>query len=604
MLNRHSVLAGKSPFSSRRSNTSNPVLEIPVRQSASATILIFVVLVSLTVSFLPVNALGQGGTWVTKTPMPTARIGSVSGVINGLVYVVNGDTPNSGSVGTNEVYDPATDTWATKSPNPTPSPFAAAGVITGKLYVVGGCGPASDCRIDTINTLEIYDSATDSWTQGAPDPTARSSATAGVINGKLYVAGGQLACPPCVQVPTLEVYDPVSDSWATKSPMPLAVGNGPGSAVVNGQLFVVGGLTNSFTPTGAVQVYDPATDTWILRASTMPTPRTFVNVGLINGILYAVGGGDATGSHVATNESYNPATDTWGTSTPELTGRTWATGSVANNAFYVVGGLDQNNSYLATNEVFSSQLTCTPPPSGMTNWWPGDGNYNDLIGGDSGTPVGSVLFQPGEVGEAFSFNGAVGNYVDIGNPSNLQITGPITVDAWINPNAVGTYEAIFNQMSTANRLGEVQLRIGNTGTIDWFRRNTGSVSTQGVTSDIVVVPGTWQHIAAVYDGSAYYVYINGVLHTTVCPYCFAYGAGQGPDIKIGAADSGAYPFNGLIDEVEVFNRALSASEIQAIYAAGSAGKCKGCIASLTPTSQSFGTSGGLWIIRCQYWLIM
>ena len=153
------------------------------------------------------------------------------------------------------------------------------------------------------------------------------------------------------------------------------------------------------------------------------------------------------------------------------------------------------------------------------------------------------FFQPGEVGEAFSFNGAVGNYVDIGNPSNLQITGSITVDAWIIPTQWVLIEAIFNQMSTANRLGEVQLRVGNTGTIDSFRQNTGSVSTQGVTSDIVVVPGTWQHIAAVYDGSAYYIYINGVLRSAPCPFCFAYGAGQRAGAsKLARLTVGAYPF--------------------------------------------------------------
>jgi len=93
-------------------------------------------------------------------------------------------------------------------------------------------------------------------------------------------------------------------------------------------------------------------------------------------------------------------------------------------------------------------------------------------------------------------------------------------------------------------------------------------------------------VAAVYDGSAYFVYINGALDNRGNEPS-NYGASQGPYTKIGEADLGE-PFNrfsGLIDEVEVFNRALSASEIQAIYNAGTAGKCKGL--SLLPPSLTF-----------------
>ena len=223
---------------------------------------------------------------------------------------------------------------------------------------------------------------------------------------------------------------------------------------------------------------------------------------------------------------------------------------------------------------------------GMVAWWPATGSatclqpgclgYNDIIGGNNGTPMGGVTFAAGEVGPAFGLNGSVGTFIDIGNPASLNISGPITVDAWVKPNLVNAYQAIYSQMSTANNLGEVQLRInGDTGGFDWFRRNAqGSVSTEGVTTSIGAVAGGWQHVAAAYDGSAYYIYINGVLVNNPCSYCFEYVALQGPDTKIGSGDSGDnMPFNGLMDEVQVFNRALSASEIQAISNAGSAGVC-------------------------------
>ena len=55
-------------------------------------------------------------------------------------------------------------------------------------------------------------------------------------------------------------------------------------------------------------------------------------------------------------------------------------------------------------EQSQGQGTCTPPPSGLIAWWPGDGNYNDIIGKSNGTPANNVVFASGEVGQAFSLN--------------------------------------------------------------------------------------------------------------------------------------------------------------------------------------------------------
>jgi hypothetical protein len=117
-------------------------------------------------------------------------------------------------------------------------------------------------------------------------------------------------------------------------------------------------------------------------------------------------------------------------------------------------------------------------------------------------------------------------------------------------------------------LGEVQLRInGTSGGFDWFRRNAGgAVSTEGVTTDVPAIANSWQYVVATYDGSSYSLYINGALHSVPCPYCFQYVADQGSDTKIGTADIGDnFYFNGLIDEVQVFNVSLSASEVQTLY---------------------------------------
>lgn len=128
------------------------------------------------------------------------------------------------------------------------------------------------------------------WETKAPMPTARYGMAAGVIGGKLYVAGGCCVfnAPPFPRFNGLEVYDPATDTWTTKAPMPIARDNLPAVEVINGVFYIIGGHNGSnFLST--VEAYDPARDAWTAKAA-MPTARGFPGVGVINGILHAAGG--------------------------------------------------------------------------------------------------------------------------------------------------------------------------------------------------------------------------------------------------------------------------------------------------------------------------
>ena len=124
------------------------------------------------------------GAWETKAPLPTARSGAATGVIDGQLYVADGSPSH-----VLEVYDPVLDTWTTRASIPTHRNAASGGVIDGKLYVVGGCR-FDDCRIGVTTILEMYDPATDTWTTKTPMPTARFAMASGVIAGKLLCGGG------------------------------------------------------------------------------------------------------------------------------------------------------------------------------------------------------------------------------------------------------------------------------------------------------------------------------------------------------------------------------------------------------------------------------
>ncbi len=217
--------------------------------------------------------------------------------------------------------------------------------------------------------------------------------------------------------------------------------------------------------------------------------------------------------------------------------------------------------------------TCTPPPSDMVSWWRAENNPNDTQDGNDGTLQGNATFAAGKVGQSFSFDGD-GDFVNVPLSTNLNIQNAITIDAWVKPSTITDIKVI------AGKPFGYQIILLADGKARFAFPIGGPFSSVDSTSAIPI--NTFTHVAATYDSSTGMIkmYINGVLENTVTTSGTIdivnkpFQIGGFSDIDF----TGAF-FHGLIDEVEVFNRALSQSEIQEIVNAGSAGKCKeGCSA--------------------------
>jgi hypothetical protein len=106
-----------------------------------------------------------------------------------------------------------------------------------------------------------------------------------------------------------------------------------------------------------------------------------------------------------------------------------------------------------------------------------------------------------------------------------------------------------------------------------------------------VFDGAWHHIAGTYDGMTVRLYVDGmeVGSGTPASGSIRYGLSTSNDLTFGRYDNTGcgfnYSYGGLLDEVEIFNRALSAAEIQTLVGAGSSGKCK-CEAIICPPNQT------------------
>ena len=229
---------------------------------------------------------------------------------------------------------------------------------------------------------------------------------------------------------------------------------------------------------------------------------------------------------------------------------------------------------LGVSSQVARAQSCAAPPPNMVSWWPGEGNANDIIDNNNGTPV-NVTFAPGEVGLAFSFNGT-SSEVDIPHNPNQNTGAQITIDAWINPTTITHGNPILNKRSSSNVGGysfeATNSPFGNVNGLS-FGIWIGGTLIQALTPANAITTGVWQHVAATYDGITMKIYVNGVLKASQA----ASGAidavtdplVMGRNEVVATAD-----WDGLIDEVELFNRALTLSEIGAIYHAGSAGKCR------------------------------
>jgi hypothetical protein len=225
---------------------------------------------------------------------------------------------------------------------------------------------------------------------------------------------------------------------------------------------------------------------------------------------------------------------------------------------------------LSTDFLFfasaANAQSCIQPPPGMVSWWPGDGDATDIVGNNDGVPIGDTIFVAGQVDEAFDFDGS-GDSVTIPADPSLEFSGDFTVDLWVNldTQAQCNYKSFVNHQDFPSREGWILVDNCPSGQDILFRTLDGVV-TDAKFSRTLLVPGTWHHVAGVHQGTSNKIYLDGVLKDARS------GAAFQPNV--GANLSSGAGVDGRFDEIEIFDRALSTSEIQAIYDAGTAGKCK------------------------------
>ena len=242
-------------------------------------------------------------------------------------------------------------------------------------------------------------------------------------------------------------------------------------------------------------------------------------------------------------------------------------------------------------------------PAGLVSWWPGNDNPNDIVGGNNGTLENGAGYALGEVGDAFSLNGN-NQFVLIGQPvpANLQIQNAITLSAWIYPTAYptnygsGAFGFIVGSQQDGSPSGGATLFFSNDGRTNAppghvdFQIGDGSNWHDTYTESQLPL-NQWTLVTATRTANtaSANIYFNGVSQPVASPDtpwngAIAYPSGDW--FSIGQEVNENRPFNGLINQVQVYNVALSPAQIQSIYNAGSAGMVAVQTASTTTVSSS------------------
>ena len=181
----------------------------------------------------------------------------------------------------------------------------------------------------------------------------------------------------------------------------------------------------------------------------------------------------------------------------------------------------------------------------------------------TGTLVNGPTWATGKYGSALSFDG-VDDHVDLGNPSALQITGSMTISGWINSAAFPVDDAavVSKRSGTGYQLDT---------TVDQGPRSIGFKLTNSSGGDMLRYGATalqlnsWYHIAGVYNAATttMNVYLNGVPDNgALVGTVTSSQQNSASNVNIGQRGNGGFGFNGLIDDVRIYDRALTAAEIQ------------------------------------------
>jgi len=373
--------------------------------------------------------------------------------------------------------------------------------------------------------------------------------------------------------PLMEWYN--SQPWIPKgAPTPVKVGNSERSyeALQEGRTYYINGINSDESPK---KLYS---NVWVFSFSDNPTKET---VNIVNQIInnFALNINLAATQKELVAEFYRDFTRLQ--DLDKISGKLVAfynkegklPALTDNPGFATFIPAYTNSKWLSWQAVLGKSLGVALPvdpinkfvgcgndiPPGLISWWKADGDPKDIVGSNDGELKNGATFEQGKIGQAFKFDG-IDDYVSIPDADALKITGNITIGAWIKHNKTLLKIVEDTIMKGTDSYG---LRATKDGGFDF---HLYADNWRDLRADVSVNAEQWYYIVGTYDydKGEQKIYVDGILKKT-SSWKYLINSNSDPLTFGKKVTANNNWFSGSLDDVQLYNRALSNSEISALY---------------------------------------
>ena len=268
-----------------------------------------------------------------------------------------------------------------------------------------------------------------------------------------------------------------------------------------------------------------------------------------------------------------PLSYQWRFNGSDLSGATLSTLTLANTAITDDGNysvvVSNSNGFATSIDAHLTVLDSSGPNAGMVSWWRAEGNANDSVGTNNGTLLNGTAFAAGRVGQAFNLDGS-DDAITFGASAGNFRTNDFTVVYWVR--MVNTGGAFLEKRPACNMdYGSAWWNIRGTSTASLEIAGARQQYYTGLATKTALNDGLWHHVAWTRQGTSLCVYVDGALDNSVTAPGIA-DVVNSTALALGrSACYDSAPFRGGVDELQIYERALSATEISARYDEASSG---------------------------------
>jgi DNA-binding CsgD family transcriptional regulator len=275
--------------------------------------------------------------WSATGNMATSRISHTATLLpDGRVLVTGGQDRAGNALASVELYDPGSGSWTTTESMAVGRALHTATLLSdGRVLVAGG--RSGFHAAETLDSAELYDPDSDSWTSTAPMERARGGQTATLLpDGDVLVAGGVDVTGPLFSA---ELYDPSRGAWTATGTMDWARGGHTATLLPNGWVLVAGGEG----PLAGAELYDPGAGSWAATGN-MGDPRCGHTANLMPDGKVLVAGSTCSSDRLASAELYDPISGSWSIAGDMIVTRSFQTATLLTDGAVLVAGTPGSSS--------------------------------------------------------------------------------------------------------------------------------------------------------------------------------------------------------------------------------------------------------------------